>query len=244
LDQLLLGLVRDLLHRLLKYLKARHVQDQFDNRLISVLWYPGLQHFFKPYDWTKTSPWQGVEIQDMIRTQAVHWALILNCFKDDRRPPAKTASIEMVLEEVRALCEWSLLDSQQDQTDLSLTAVDDTMNTFSKNKGAFRDQKMLKSAKTKVNKQLARHSRQLREQKIHKIHGAMEVLGHRAKKVTTSKRWEFEVGLTRARQAGSKCSVANRMSAIECLEREIHSITCAKCNVFPKLIHHHERQLL
>lgn len=186
LDQLLLCLVRDLLHRLLKYLKARHVQDQFDNRLISVLWYRGLQHLFKPYVWTKTSPWQGVEIQDMIRTQAVHWALILNCFKDDRRPPAKTASIEMVLEEVRALCEWSLLDSQQDQTDLSLTAVVDTMNTFSKNKGAFRHQNMLKSAKTKVNKQLARNSWQLREQTIHKIHGAMEVLGHRAKKVTTS----------------------------------------------------------
>jgi hypothetical protein len=31
LHQLLLGLVKDLLHWLLKYLKARNIQDQFDN---------------------------------------------------------------------------------------------------------------------------------------------------------------------------------------------------------------------
>jgi hypothetical protein len=31
LHQLLLGLVKDLLHWLLKYLKARHIKDQFDN---------------------------------------------------------------------------------------------------------------------------------------------------------------------------------------------------------------------
>jgi len=36
LHQLLLGLVKDLLHWLLKYLKARNVKDQFDNRFTSV----------------------------------------------------------------------------------------------------------------------------------------------------------------------------------------------------------------
>jgi hypothetical protein len=36
LHQLLLGLVKDLLHWLLKYLKARNVTDQFDNRFTSV----------------------------------------------------------------------------------------------------------------------------------------------------------------------------------------------------------------
>jgi len=34
--QLLLGLVKDLLHWLLKYLKARDLKDQFDNRFTSV----------------------------------------------------------------------------------------------------------------------------------------------------------------------------------------------------------------
>jgi len=34
--QLLLGLVKDLLHWLLKYLKARNVKDQFDNRFTSL----------------------------------------------------------------------------------------------------------------------------------------------------------------------------------------------------------------
>jgi len=45
LHQLLLGLVKDLLHWLLKYQKARNVKDQFDNRFTSVPRYPGLQHF-------------------------------------------------------------------------------------------------------------------------------------------------------------------------------------------------------
>jgi hypothetical protein len=37
LHQLLLGLVKDLLHWLLKYLKARNLKNQFDNRFTSVL---------------------------------------------------------------------------------------------------------------------------------------------------------------------------------------------------------------
>jgi len=45
LHQLLLGSVKDLLHWLLKYLKARNVKDQFDNWFRSVPQYPGIQHF-------------------------------------------------------------------------------------------------------------------------------------------------------------------------------------------------------
>jgi hypothetical protein len=47
--QLLLGLVKDLLHWLLKYLKARNLKDQFDNQFTSVPRYPSLQHFSKPF---------------------------------------------------------------------------------------------------------------------------------------------------------------------------------------------------
>jgi hypothetical protein len=43
LHQLLMGLVKDLLHWLLKYLKARNVRDQFDHRFTSVPRWPGLQ---------------------------------------------------------------------------------------------------------------------------------------------------------------------------------------------------------
>jgi len=70
--QLLLGLVKDLLHWLLKYLKARNVKDQFDNRFTSVPRYPGLQLFSKPFDSIKSSPWQGKEIRGMISTLAVN----------------------------------------------------------------------------------------------------------------------------------------------------------------------------
>jgi len=106
---------------------------------------------------------------------------------DDGKTPPETACDEMVMGAVWALCEFSLLVSQQNHSNLSLTALDDALKRFHKNKGAVRDQKMLKSVKAKVNDQLARESHQLREQKIHKICTAMEVLVYRAEKVTTSK---------------------------------------------------------
>jgi len=88
---------------------------------------------------------------------------------------------------VRALCEFSLLVSQQNHSDLSLTALDNALKQFYKKKGVFRDQEMSKSAKAKVDEQLATESHQLREQKIHKICAAMEVQVYGAEKVTTSK---------------------------------------------------------
>jgi hypothetical protein len=48
--QWLLGLVKDLLHWLLKYLEAGNVKNQFDNQFTSVPQYTGLQHLSKPFD--------------------------------------------------------------------------------------------------------------------------------------------------------------------------------------------------
>jgi len=74
LHQLLLGLVKDLLHWVLKYLKARNVKDQFDNRFTSVPQYPGLQCLFKPFDWMKSGCRRRKEIRGIIRTLAVNCA--------------------------------------------------------------------------------------------------------------------------------------------------------------------------
>jgi len=79
LHQLLLGLVKDLLHWLLKYLKARNVKDQFVNQFTSVPRYPGLQRISQPFDSMTSGPWQGKEIRGMIRTMAVNCAPIHDC---------------------------------------------------------------------------------------------------------------------------------------------------------------------
>jgi len=54
---------------------------------------------------------------------------------------------------------------------------------------------MLKSAKAKVDQQLAMESHQLREQKIHRIRAAMEVQVYGAEMITTSKQRQFQVHL-------------------------------------------------
>jgi hypothetical protein len=198
LHQLLLGLVKDLLHWLLKYLKARNVKDLFDNRFTSVPRYPCLQHFSKPFDSLKSGTWQGKEICGMIRTLAVNCAPILVCSTDDGKTAVETASDETVMGAVRALCEFSPLVSQQNHSDLSLIALDDALKRFYQKNGIFREQKMSKSAKGKVDDLLAKESHQLREQKIHKIHAAMEAVVCGAEKVSTTKRRQFQVRLNRA----------------------------------------------
>jgi len=97
LHQLLLGLVKDILHWLLKYLKARNVKDQFDNRFTSVPRNPGLQRFSQPFDSMKSSSWQGKEIRGMIRKLAVSCTPILDCNQDAGKTAAETASDEMVM---------------------------------------------------------------------------------------------------------------------------------------------------
>jgi hypothetical protein len=88
---------------------------------------------------------------------------------------------------VWALCEFSLLVSQQNHSDLFLTGLDDALKRFHKKKGAFQQQKISKSAKAQVDALLAWESHQLRDQKIHKISVAMQVQVYGAEKVTTIK---------------------------------------------------------
>jgi hypothetical protein len=127
LHQPLLGLFKDLLHWLLQNLKPRNVKDQFDNGFTSVPQYPGYQCFSEPFDVMKSRSWQGKEIWGMIRTLAVNCAHILYGSKDDGKTPAETTSDAMVMGAVQALCEVTLLVSQQNHSDLSLTALDDAL---------------------------------------------------------------------------------------------------------------------
>jgi len=137
LHQLLLGLIKDLLHWLLKYLKARNLKDQFHNGFTSVPRYPGLQRFSKPLDSMKSSSWQGKDILGMIRTLAVNCTPILDCSQDVGKTAAESASDVMVMGAVRAICEFSLLVNQQNQSDLCLAALDDALKQFYKKKWAF-----------------------------------------------------------------------------------------------------------
>jgi hypothetical protein len=70
----------------------------------------------------KSGSWPGKEIQDTIRTLAVNGAPILNCSQDAGKTVVETASDEIVMGAVQALYEFSILDSQQNHYDLSITA--------------------------------------------------------------------------------------------------------------------------
>ena len=242
--QLLLGLVKDLLHWLLKYLRARYVKVQFGNRFTSVPPYRGLQRFSRPFDLMKSDSWQGKQIRSMSRTLAVNWTTMLDSSQDAGKSKVETASDEMVMGAVWALCEFFPLVSQQNHSALPLTARDNALKRFHKKKGAFEDQKMLKSAMAKVDELLARGSHRLQEQKIHIICAALQVQLYRAEKVTISKQRQFHTCLNGAQQAATVWSDADRQRVIEPLEREIRQVTPAKCKLFDKLFHHHERQLL
>jgi hypothetical protein len=132
LQQQLLGLAKDLLHWLLKYLKPRDLKDPIANQFTSVPQYSGLQRFSKPFDVMKSGCWKGKEIRGMIRTLAGNCAPILGCSQDAGATAAGAASDEMVMGAVREICEFSLLVSQQNHSDLSLAALDNALKQFSK----------------------------------------------------------------------------------------------------------------
>jgi len=141
----------------------------------------------------KSSSWQREEIQSIIRILPVTCAQILDSSKDVWKTAAETASDEIVMGTVQALCEFSLHVSQQNHSDVSLTAPDDPQKRFYKKEGAFREQTMSKSAKAKEDEQFTRESHQLRELKIHKICAAMEVQVYRAEMVTVPKQRQFQM---------------------------------------------------
>jgi len=180
----------------------------------------------------------------MIRTLAVNCTPILDRSNDNGKTPAETASDEMVMGAVRALCEFSLLVSQQNHSDLSLTAVDDALKQFERKKGAFREQKMSNCVKAQVDKLLARESHQFEEQKIDEIRAAMKVQVYGVEKITTTKRSQFQVCLNRAPQVVTTWSDGDQQSAQERLECVIHQVTPVKRKLCNKLFQHHRRQLL
>ena len=128
-------------------MKARNVKDQFDNGFTSEPRYPGLQNLSTSLASMECSPGQRNEIRGMIRTLEVNRDAILDCCKDDGKTAVEPASDEMVIGEVRALCQFPLLVSPQNHSDLSITALDDALRRHNKRKGAFREQKMSMYAK-------------------------------------------------------------------------------------------------
>jgi len=191
-----------------------------------------------------SSSLQGKEIWGMSRTLAVNWAPLLDRSKDDVKTAVETSSDYIVKGAVGASCEISLLVSKQNHSDPSLTALDVALKQFYKVKSTLGEHKMLKSVKANVDEQWARHSHQLREQKIHKICATMMVQVYSAEKDKATIGTEFQVRLNRARKPATVWSDADQQSATERLECKIHLMTPAKRKNFNKLLQHLERQPL
>jgi len=77
-------------------------------------------------------------------------------------------------------------------------------------KGVFPEPKMLKSAKAKVDQQLASDSHQLQEKEMYKICAVMCIQVYGAERVTTTRQRQFQVRLNRAQP------VANIWSDADC----------------------------
>jgi len=179
----------------------------------------------------------------MNRTLAVKCVPILDCSKDERKTAVENASNEMVMGAVQALYEFSPLVSQQNHSDLPLKALDNALMRCNHKKGIFREQKTSKSAKPKVDERSATECDHLREQKIHKILAAMEVIVYGSEKVSTTKHRQCQVLLNGPRQVATTCSDADCQKAIEQWAREIHQVTPARHNLFDKVFQSHERKL-
>jgi len=111
---------------------------------------------------------------------------------------------------------------------------------FEQMKGIFWDQRISKCAKATVDDLFATESHRWGEQKIHKIHTAMESLGYGAEKVSTTKCRQFQVHLNRAPQAATTWSDADYQKVIEQLECKIHQGTPVKRKLSDVWFQHYE----
>jgi hypothetical protein len=102
----------------------------------------GLQRFCKTFNSMKSGCWQGNAIRSLIRTLVVNGTPIFDFSQDVGKSPVETVSDAMVIGAVRALCEFTLLVSQQNHSDLSLAALEEALQRFQIKRCAFRDQKM------------------------------------------------------------------------------------------------------
>jgi len=139
----------------------------------------------------------------MIRTLAANCDPILVCSKDDRKTVADNASDDMAVGAVRALCEFSLLVSQQNHSDLSFKTLDDAPKQLHQKKGTVREQKISKSAMANADYLLATESHQIYEQKIYEIRASMQAFVYGAEIVSTTKHRKFEMHLKTAWQAAT-----------------------------------------
>jgi len=82
---------------------------------------------------------------------------------------ADKAADNQVMWVLCVLCKFSLLHSQQNNSDLSINVLDNALKWFYYKQGAFQWQKMSKTAKAKVDQQLATESHQLRKHRLIKF---------------------------------------------------------------------------
>jgi len=129
--------------------------------------------------------WHHIIIWDrrMVRTHHVKCSSLLVCSKDDGKTAEKIAYEEMEMGSVWALCDFSLLVSHQNYSNLSFNELDNELNRFYLKKVIVQEQQMLMSAKTIVDKQVAKSPNKLWEQKIKQIHTALAVLQYRAERL-------------------------------------------------------------
>jgi len=180
----------------------------------------------------------------MIRTVAVICTAILVCSIDDRNTAAATTSNEMVMGAVRASSEFSQLVSQQNHSDLSLTALDDAIKRLYQNKGIVRKSKMLMSMLAIAHDLLARESHQFRKHEIRMIRPAMNPIVYWSEKDSTIHCRQCQVWLSTARYAARNWWDVQGRKEIERLEHQIHPVTTVKRRHFNKLFQHHGPQLL
>jgi len=93
----LLTLVKNVLDRLHKYVKARIFKDHFNNWFTWVAQYPALQSICKPFGLLTTGTWQRTEIWDMIRSLALCCTTVFDSSKNNVNTVAETAYDEMVM---------------------------------------------------------------------------------------------------------------------------------------------------
>jgi len=168
----------------------------------------------------------------MIPMLAVNDTPILVRSNDNSRAAAETDSDVIVMWAEWVICEISDYNSNQNHSDLVLTATDNALRELNNRKGDFQVQKMKFSVKAWVDNPVAAESPQVSLQNICKIHPAMEIDVYGAETITKTKLMQCTMSQNNAWHVATTWWDADPQKAKEQLQHKIYRVKPVICNLW------------
>lgn len=197
--------MKNLWNLLLNTHQAKNDKNQSAKEVIIEWWYPITQYLSELFNSSKTDTSQGNAISGIVRTVAANCTLIVVSSTEDANNAAGTASDNILLGAVQALCKYFLHFNKHNHSALFLAALDITLKQFIECRTFYRVEN-IEVCKCENKDTVGNRIPSVQELKIPNSGAAIEVFENVAENLSTTKHIQFEIYLYMPQQPASQWS--------------------------------------